>query len=53
VSGGVLTEVEIGWLDVAVRLAAKRSKRRRWRSVMGGFGAWRGEEKGSMRCGEA
>jgi hypothetical protein len=41
-SGGVLTEVKIGRLDIGW-----------WRSVMGGFGAWRGGEKGSMRCGEA
>jgi hypothetical protein len=52
-SGGVLTEVEIGRLDVGVRPAVKRSKRRQWRSMMGGFGAQRGGEKGSTRCGEA
>jgi hypothetical protein len=52
-SGGVLTEVEIGRLDIGVRPTVKRSKRQRWRSVMGGFGAWGGGEKGSMRCGEA
>jgi hypothetical protein len=52
-SGGILNEVEIGRLDVGVRPAAKRSKRQRWRSVIYGFGAQRGGEKGSMRCFEA
>jgi hypothetical protein len=51
-SGGVPTEVKIYRFDVGVRPAVKRSKRRRQRSVMGGFGAQRGGEKGSMMCGE-
>jgi hypothetical protein len=52
-SGGVLTEVEIGWLDIGVRPVVKRSKWQWWQSVMGSFGAQRGGEKGSMRCSEA
>jgi hypothetical protein len=52
-SGGILTKVEIGRFDIGVRPAAKRSKQRQWRSVIYGFGAQRGGEKGSMRCFEA